>query len=104
MRARGMGAHVIVTEVDPTAERSRPVMDGFRGHADGGSGQGRPRSPVTATGDKSASSTQRHMELLKDGAILSNSGHFDVEIYLKALEKMSIKITRGARFFSTNTA
>jgi adenosylhomocysteinase len=95
MRARGMGANVIVTEVEPL-KALEAVMDGFRvmpmleaakvGHIF-----------CSATGDIHVFD-QRHMELMPDGAILSNSGHFDVEINLKALEKMSTKITRVRDF------
>jgi adenosylhomocysteinase len=90
-----MGANVIVTEVEPL-KALEAVMDGFRvmpmleaakvGHIF-----------CSATGDIHVFD-QRHMELMADGAILSNSGHFDVEINLKALEKMSTKITRVRDF------
>jgi len=91
MRAKGMGSNVIVCEVDPM-KALEAVMDGFRvmpmleaakiGHIF-----------VSATGDMHVFDGH-HMEVMKDGAILANSGHFDIEINLKALEKMSSKITR----------
>src|SRR3954471_20468429 len=77
MRARGMGAHVVVTEVEPL-HALEAVMDGF---------EVLPMERaaeigdifVTATGDKSVIA-QEHMERMKDGAILCNTGHFNVEI------------------------
>jgi len=95
MRAKGMGSNVIVCEVDPM-KALEAVMDGFRvmpmleaakiGHIF-----------VSATGDMHVFDGH-HMEVMKDGAILANSGHFDIEINLKALEKMSSKITRVRTF------
>jgi len=86
MRAKGMGAHVIVTEVDPM-KAIEAVMDGF---------QVMPMDQaarvgeifVTATGDKSVIAKQ-HFEVMKDGAILANAGHFDVEIDLADLEAIA---------------
>ena len=77
MRARGMGAHVIVTEVDPM-RALEAAMDGFEVlPMDTAAGIG--DIFCTATGDKSVI-TRAHMEQMKDGAILSNTGHFNVEI------------------------
>ncbi len=95
MRAKGMGAHVIVTEVDPMPA-IEAVMDGF---------QVMPMEEaakigdifVTATGDKSVIA-KHHMELLKDGAILANTGHFNVEIEIPALRALAVE-TRTAREF-----
>ena len=91
MRAKGMGSNVIVTEVDPL-RALEAVMDGFRvmpmaeaakeGHIF-----------CSATGDMHIFDAH-HFELMRDGAILANSGHFDVEINMKALNEMSTKVTR----------
>lgn len=83
-RARGMGAHVIVTEVDPI-RALEAVMEGF---------MVMPMKEaakvgdifVTVTGDK-AIVTLEHMHTMKDGAILANSGHFDVELEMDKLTK-----------------
>jgi adenosylhomocysteinase len=86
MRARGMGSHVIVTEVDPM-RALEALMDGFE------------VLPIdraaevgdifcTATGDKHVIS-RGAIERMKDGAILSNTGHFNVEIDIPALEELS---------------
>ncbi len=85
-RARGMGSHVIVTEVDPT-KALEAVMDGF---------QVMPLMDaaevgdifVTVTGDTKVIDEQ-HLKVMKDGAMLANSGHFNVEINIPALEKLS---------------
>jgi adenosylhomocysteinase len=95
MRARGMGAHVIVTEVD-AMRALEAVMDGF---------EVLPMEKAaeigdifcTATGDKGVI-TRSHIERLKDGAILSNTGHFNVEIEIPALREMAVE-TREARAF-----
>src|SRR5574337_182629 len=95
MRARGMGAHVIVTEVDPL-RALEAAMDGYevlpmeRAAAIGD-------VFCTATGDKNVI-TREHMELMKDGAILANTGHFNVEIEIPALREMAVE-TRPAREF-----
>ncbi|MCR4264206.1 MAG: adenosylhomocysteinase [Candidatus Roizmanbacteria bacterium] len=83
-RARGMGAQVIVTEIDPV-RALEAVMDGYQvmsmkkalKHGN---------VFVTVTGDRSVI-TFDHIRHMKDGAILANSGHFDVEIEMKELEK-----------------
>jgi adenosylhomocysteinase len=85
-RARGMGAHVVVTEVDPLPALEA-VMDGFRVL------EMREAAKigdifVTVTGDLNVID-QSHFEVMKDGAIVANSGHFNVEINIPALEKMS---------------
>src|ERR671928_273893 len=94
-RARGMGAHVIVTEVDPM-RALEASMDGFevlpmREAARVGD------IFCTATGDKNVISRE-HYELMKDGAILSNTGHFNVEIEIPALRSLAAE-TRMAREF-----
>ncbi len=85
-RASGLGANVIVTEVDPLAALEA-VMDGFRVMP---MGQAAPLGNFfcTVTGDKNVLDRQ-HFEAMKDGAIVANSGHFNVEINIPALEAMS---------------
>ncbi|HMO54317.1 MAG TPA: adenosylhomocysteinase [Tepidiformaceae bacterium] len=85
-RARGMGAQVVVTEVDPV-KALEAVMDGF---------QVMPMADAAKVGDFFVTLTgdvnvidRAHLEVMKDGAILANSGHFDSEINLKALQSMS---------------
>jgi len=94
-RARGMGAHVIVTEVDPL-RALEAVMDGFEVLP---MTQAAERGDVfcTATGDKSVI-TREHLERMKDGAILANTGHFNVEIEIPALRQLA-RETRKAREF-----
>jgi adenosylhomocysteinase len=100
MRAAGMGANVIVTEVDPL-RALEAVMDGFRvmpmldaakvGHIF-----------CSATGDMHV--VDGHdIEVMRDGAILANSGHFDIEINLVALQEMSTKVTRVREFLDEYT-
>ncbi len=85
-RARGMGAQVIVTEVDPV-KALEAVMDGFRVMP---MAQAAKEGDffVTLTGDCNVIDRE-HLEAMKDGAIVANSGHFDSEINLKALSAMS---------------
>jgi len=85
-RARGTGAEVIVTEVDPT-KALEAVMDGFRVMS---MDEAAKIGDVfcTVTGNKNVLAKQ-HFEVMKDGAIISNSGHFNVEIDIPTLEKMS---------------
>ena len=86
MRAKGLGSKVVVTEVDPT-RALEAAMDGF---------QVMPMMEaakignifVTVTGDKNVID-QAHLKVMNDGAILSNSGHFNVEINIPALESLS---------------
>jgi adenosylhomocysteinase len=86
MRAKGLGADVIVTEINPT-RGIEAVMDGFRVM---------PMAEaakigdifVTVTGNKSVLASE-HFEQMKDGAVMCNSGHFNVEIDIPALEKLS---------------
>ncbi len=86
MRARGMGSHVIVTEVDPV-RALEAVMDGFQAMT---MMDAAPQGDIfiTTTGGMSAID-RHHLEVMKDGAILANSGHFNVEINIPALESMS---------------
>src|SRR5271168_1773368 len=85
-RARGAGAEVIVTEVDPT-KALEAVMDGFRVMS---MQEAAKLGDVfcTVTGNKNVLQKD-HFEAMKDGAIISNSGHFNVEIDIPALEKLS---------------
>jgi adenosylhomocysteinase len=85
-RARGAGAEVVVTEVDPT-KALEAVMDGFRVMS---MEEAAKLGDVfcTVTGNKNVLAKQ-HFELMKDGAIISNSGHFNVEIDIPSLEKLS---------------
>ena len=85
-RARGAGAEVIITEVDPT-KALEAVMDGFRVMS---MEEAAKLGDVfcTVTGNKNVLAKQ-HFEVMKDGAIISNSGHFNVEIDIPSLEKMS---------------
>src|SRR3954468_504338 len=94
-RARGMGAHVIITEVDPL-KALEASMDGFEVLSlERAAAVGDIFS--TATGDKHVIARE-HMELMKDGAILANTGHFNVEIEIPALRDMAVE-TRKAREF-----
>ena len=95
MRAKGMGSHVIVTEVDPL-RAIEAAMDGF---------ELMPMAEAaqvgdifcTATGDKSVIARE-DMERMKDGAVLANTGHFNVEIEIAALRRMAVE-SREARAF-----
>lgn len=88
MRAKGLGANVIVTEIDPI-KGIEVVFDGFRVM---------PMREaakygdffVTVTGCKDVI-TKEHFPLMKDGAVLANAGHFDVEINVKDLEAMTVE-------------
>jgi adenosylhomocysteinase len=88
MRARGMGARVIVTEVDPV-KALEAVMDGFEvmkmiDAAKIGD------IFITATGNINVI-RREHFEIMKDGAILANAGHFDVEVSVKDLESIAVE-------------
>src|SRR5258707_6733161 len=85
-RARGAGAEVIVTEIDPT-KALEAVMDGFRVMS---MLEAAKLGDVfcTVTGNKNVLAKE-HFEAMKDGAIISNSGHFNVEIDIPSLEKLS---------------
>jgi len=88
MRARGMGAKVIVTEIEPLAALEA-VMDGFQVMTMSEAAKIGDIF-VTVTGDINVLDRQ-HFEAIKDGAILANSGHFNVEINIPALEEMAIE-------------
>jgi adenosylhomocysteinase len=85
-RARGMGAHVIVTEVDPLPALEA-AMEGYRVMSLREAARVGDVF-VTVTGDTSVI-RREHLELMKDGAVLANSGHFDVEIDRAALADLS---------------
>jgi adenosylhomocysteinase len=88
MRARGMGSNVIVTEVDPM-KALEAVMDGFRVMP---MMEAAPIGDifVTLTGDINVLD-KHHFEAMKDGAIVANSGHFNVEINIPALAEMAVE-------------
>lgn len=88
MRAKGLGARVIVTEIDPT-KACEAVMDGF---AVMPMAKAAPLGDIfiTVTGCKGVIG-EEIMPLLKDGAVLCNAGHFDVEIDVKALRRYAVK-------------
>lgn len=94
MRARGMGAKVVVTEINPI-RALEATMDGY---------QVMPMSKAasigdifcTVTGNKSVL-VREHFQLMKDGAIICNSGHFNVEIDIPALEVLSKQIVKNVR-------
>ncbi len=95
LRARGLGAHVIVTEIDPM-RALEALMEGY---------EVLPMAEAarigdifcTATGDKHVISRE-HLEVMKDGSIVCNTGHFNVEIDLPALRDLAVE-TREARNF-----
>jgi adenosylhomocysteinase len=96
MRAQGMGGNVIVTEIDPL-KALEAVMDGFRVM---------PMTAAAALGDIFITATgdinvldERHFGLLKDGALVANSGHFNVEINIPQLAAMSQGEPRKVREF-----
>lgn len=95
-RARGMGAHVIVTEVDPTAA-IEAVMEGYRVMPLRDAARVGDIF-ITVTGDTTVIGRE-HMELMKDGAMLANSGHFDVEIDKGALAALAAGAPRRIREF-----
>ena len=95
MRAKGMGANVVVTEVDPI-KALEAKMDGF---------MVMPMIEASKIGDFFVTVTgntsvirREHFEVMKDGAIIANSGHFNVEIDIEALEKMSVSKRKIRKF------
>jgi adenosylhomocysteinase len=95
MRAKGLGAHVAVTEVNPT-RAIEAIMDGY---------QVMPMAEaakwgdvfITVTGNKSVIRGE-HFQVMKDGAVVANSGHFNVELDLPAIEGMAIGKRRSREF------
>jgi adenosylhomocysteinase len=100
MRARGLGAIVIVTEVDPM-RALEAVMDGYQVMP---LAQAAPIGDifVTATGDINVID-RAHFERMKDGAMVANSGHFNVEINIPALEEMAASVARIRSFIDQYT-
>lgn len=95
MRARGLGANVVVTEIDPI-KAIEAVMDGFRVL---------PMKEAAKVGDFFITVTgnrhvidKEHFEAMKDGAIVCNSGHFDLELNLGALKEMSTEVAQRRPF------
>ena len=95
MRAKGMGANVIVTEINPV-RALEAAMDGFRVMP---MDQAAPLGDlfITVTGNKHVIRSE-HFQVMKDGAMVSNSGHFDIEIDLKALGEMATEVKEVRNF------
>jgi adenosylhomocysteinase len=95
MRAKGLGAHVIVTEVDPV-RALEAAMDGFEVMS---MGEAALVGDIfcTATGDKSVI-TGEHISQMKDGAVLANTGHFNVEIEIAALRQQASEVREAREF------
>jgi adenosylhomocysteinase len=100
MRAEGMGANVIVTEVNPL-RALEAVMDGYRVL---------PMQEAARLGDLFVTSTgnknvidRHHFEVMKDGAIVANSGHFNVEINIPALEELAVSVHEPRPFIQQFT-
>ncbi|MGA7987208.1 MAG: adenosylhomocysteinase [Candidatus Dormiibacterota bacterium] len=98
-RAAGLGAHVIVTEVDPT-RALEAVMDGYRVMT---LAEAAPDADIviTVTGDINVID-RVHVERFKDGAIIANSGHFNDEINLSAIDEMSAEVTNPRTFVQSH--
>ncbi|MBN1178023.1 MAG: adenosylhomocysteinase [Anaerolineae bacterium] len=96
MRAKGLGGNVIVTEIDPL-KALEAVMDGYRVMP---MAEAAPLGDIfiTSTGDINVLDTH-HFEVMKDSAIVSNSGHFNVEINISGLQKMAKGAPRRVRPF-----
>lgn len=93
-RARGMGGRVVVTEIDPVKALDA-ALQGFRvlpmaRAAEIGD------VFITATGNRDVVAAE-HLAAMKDGAILANSGHFDVEVDVRALAELAVEVNRGVR-------
>ena len=95
MRARGLGSNVIICEIDPI-KAIEAVMDGFRVM---------PMSEAAKVGDFFVTVTgnrhvidKEHFEVMKDGAIVCNSGHFDLELNLESLKEMSTEVAKRRPF------
>jgi len=100
LRARGLGAQVVVTEVNPL-RALEAVMDGFRVM---------PMLEAARIGDIFVTSTgninvidRQHIEVMRDGAILANSGHFNVEVNISALESLAVEKHRVRDFVDQYT-
>ncbi|HYA29047.1 MAG TPA: adenosylhomocysteinase [Acidobacteriota bacterium] len=95
-RARGMGAKVIVTEVDPV-RALEAAMDGLEVMTMKEAARIGDLF-ITLTGDMHVIA-EEHLKMMKDGAVICNSGHFDIEIDLKALTKLAKRVERNVRNF-----
>ncbi|MCL7451987.1 MAG: adenosylhomocysteinase [Anaerolineae bacterium] len=100
LRAKGMGANVIVTEIEPL-RALEAVMDGYRVMPMVQAAQVGDIF-VTSTGDKNVIDLN-HFEVMKDGAIVANSGHFNVEINIPALEKLAVSVHEPRPFIRQYT-
>ncbi len=100
LRARGIGSNVIVTEVDPV-KALEAVMDGFR-VMKGTEAAKAGDIFCTVTGDINVIDVE-HFQNMKDGAIVCNSGHFDVEINIKGLKKIAKSIKKVKDFVEEYT-
>ena len=100
MRAKGLGSDVIITEVNPT-RALEAVMDGFRVMP---LGQAAKTGDVfvTVTGNKSVIAAE-HFRVMKDGAVVANSGHFNVEIDLPCLEQLAVSKRQAREFVDEYT-
>src|SRR5499433_3371965 len=95
-RARGMGAKVIVTEVDPV-RALEAAMDGFEVMSMKDAAKIGDLF-ITLTGDMHVIAKE-HLRVMKDGAVICNSGHFDIEIDIKSLKKLATKVEKNVRNF-----
>ncbi|HEY7556055.1 MAG TPA: adenosylhomocysteinase [Candidatus Binatia bacterium] len=95
-RARGMGGKVIVTEVDPV-RALEAAMDGFEVMTMKEAAKIGDLF-ITLTGDMHVIAAE-HLKIMKNGAVICNSGHFDIEIDLKALSKLARKVEKNVRNF-----
>ncbi len=96
MRAKGMGANIIVTEVDPI-RALEAAMDGYRVMTMAEAARIGDLF-CTLTGDIHVLRSE-HFKVMKDGAVMANSGHFNVEIDIPALKKMAVSCREGVRRF-----
>ncbi|WP_242889381.1 adenosylhomocysteinase [Actinomadura litoris] len=93
-RARGLGARVVITEIDPV----KALDAALQGFAVQPMAQAAPDGDVfiTVTGNRDVVNAE-HLASMKDGAILANSGHFDVEVDVRALEELAVEVHHGVR-------
>ena len=96
-RARGLGARVVVTEID-AVKALDAVLQGFRVLP---MAEAAPIGDIfiTVTGNRDVISAD-HLAVMRDGAILANSGHFDVEIDVRALDRLAVDVHHGVRPFA----
>ena len=100
MRARGMGAHVLVTEVDPI-KAIEAKLDGFEVLTMVEAAK-RADFIVTATGNKDVV-TAKHLRAVRDGCILANAGHFNVEVSMEDLDALAVRKRRAREFVDEYT-